>query len=147
MAFAAAAESQGAARWLYATLTAHAGLSALVGARVYENLAPQGAALPYVVYNLVASRPVAASGGAGRILDEQEWMVRGLAESGSPADADALALQVDGALSGATGTATVGAVTYTIMTAQGGEAVRYTELHQGRRIQHSGRRYRVECHA
>jgi hypothetical protein len=147
MPFPAAVESQGAAQWLYATLTAHAGLAALVGARVYEGVGPQGSALPYVVYHLVGSSSVPASGGAGRILDDQEWLVQALAEGGSPADADAVALQVDGALSGSTGTATVGAVTYTVMTAQGQESVRYAELHQGRRILHSGRRYRVLIHA
>ena len=36
---------------LYGALTAYAGLTALVSTRVYQTEAPQGAALPFVVFN------------------------------------------------------------------------------------------------
>lgn len=147
MPFAAAVEMQGAAKWLFATLSASADLAALVGGRIYDSLAPQDASLPYVVYNFVAGDAVAASGGAGRILDDSYWVVQGISESGSYTEADSIAKACDGAISGASGTATIGSSTYTVQGVLGGEPVRYVESSQGRRICHSGRRYRVLIHA
>lgn len=41
---------------LYARLTAHAGLTALIATRVYPKQIPQGAALPAVVFERIAAR-------------------------------------------------------------------------------------------
>jgi hypothetical protein len=47
-----------ATRWVLATLKADDAVSALVGARVYDNLAPKGAAYPLVVVTKVSALPV-----------------------------------------------------------------------------------------
>ena len=39
----------------YSRLTGHAGLSALVGTRIYPKQAPQGATEPYITYSLIST--------------------------------------------------------------------------------------------
>lgn len=43
---------------LYDSLAGHAGLAALVGVRVYPDVAPIGVAAPYVVWNEVGATPM-----------------------------------------------------------------------------------------
>lgn len=43
---------------VYAILSVHTGLTALVGARVYPLVAPQNTGKPYVTYQLVAGDPL-----------------------------------------------------------------------------------------
>lgn len=47
----------------YTTLAGYSGLSALVGARVYPDVAPQGVTCPYIVWSEVGNNPMTSIGG------------------------------------------------------------------------------------
>lgn len=49
---------------VYAALAGHAGVGGLVGARVYPDVAPQGAAVPYVVWQEISNVQVNDLGGS-----------------------------------------------------------------------------------
>lgn len=88
--------------FLYSYLTANAGVSAIVGTRVYESLVPQGAAYPAISYSLVSR-----SGEADSLdgADEQavyRMQVNCWATSG--VNRQALASAVRSALNGYVGT-------------------------------------------
>lgn len=143
MPFPAANESQGVARWIYEKLIAASGVTALIGQRAYESLAPQDTALPCVVFSLSHGVAVQATGGCGRLLVEEDWLVKGIAESGGYVSADAISVQVDGALNAQSGSVVIGSVTYTIQGVFKDDPVRYMEVHAGKRIFHSGGVYRI----
>ena len=48
---------------IYATLGQYAGLSAMVGARIYPDVAPEGVAVPYCVWQEVSTVPINALDG------------------------------------------------------------------------------------
>ena len=50
---------------LYSTLTGDAGVSSLVGTRVYPNPAPEGASKPLISYQLVAGTRISTIPGTG----------------------------------------------------------------------------------
>lgn len=52
---------------IYNILSNHAGLTALVGARIYPVTAAQQATLPYVVYNIPRTEPVNRTSGKARM--------------------------------------------------------------------------------
>ncbi len=65
---------------LYTALSGHAGLAALVGARIYPDGAPQDAAYPLIVVTLIASTPtVSLAGDSGQ--DASRWQVSAWGET------------------------------------------------------------------
>lgn len=137
-------ELQAAAKWLYTTLAAHAGVSALVGTRVYEGRRPPGTALPAIVFQHLGGADRRAMGADKRLFSRPVFLVKAIAEGESYASADAIASAIDAALQGVGGTATVGDQDYTIRGCERLEPVRYLEAASDQtRFNHSGGQFRL----
>lgn len=140
-------EEQAAARFLFQRLAADAGVSTIVGSRIYESLAPDEAAYPLVIFNLQSGRDVTQAGGDGRILTSPLFLVKAVTQSNGYASADELAHAIDAALEGASGTITLGSQGYAIQTIYRTAPFRFLEPADGLRYFHVGGLYRVTCYA
>lgn len=136
-------EVQAGALHLYAKLSGAAAVTALVSTRIYDDVAPQGATLPYLRYHLPTPAQDTLATLAHRLLSTQRWTVLAWAESGSYAEADAIALAADNALHQTTGSQVISAVTYTILGCYRRSSVRFTQLNAGRTIRVVGGTYDV----
>lgn len=76
-------------------LKASGAITAIVGsgsaARIYQDIAPQGAAFPRIVYASLAPRDVSAVG-AIRIASSDEWLVKAVCQTAGYGDATLVAL-------------------------------------------------------
>ena len=125
---------------IYHALSTDSAVQALVGTAVYHQLAPESAALPYVI---IAQQP-----GGGRVRTFQRgvvmrrtrWMVKGVAE------AKALSEQIDEAcdavLDNAT-QATLDVSPYNLMVSQRDVDLSYAERPAGIVVHHSGGIYDI----
>ncbi|MCW5933968.1 MAG: DUF3168 domain-containing protein [Fimbriimonadia bacterium] len=124
---------------LYTALTSEAGITAVVGTRVYAYLAPQGAVMPYIVY-----APV--SGGIeSNCTHEQQtveplYTVRAVSEGGSMLAVHALAELIHSAI-GTTAESVVTGVQ--LLGCYRESTVEYVEVFEGKRYCHAGGVYRV----
>ena len=100
-------------------LKASGAITAIVGsgsaARIYQDVAPQGAAFPYIVFSSLAPNDVSAIG-AIRIATRDQWLVKAVVQSSSFGGslttlADAINTQLHGD-DGTSGTASGGNVVH-----------------------------------
>lgn len=82
---------------LYSTLTGDAGVSALIGTRVYPNLAPEGAAHPLVAYSVISGSHIDTIPGTG---DTTRKLVQIDCHANTYSSAKAVAAAVISALEG-----------------------------------------------
>lgn len=137
-------ETRAAQAWINARLGAAAAVTALVSTRIYDSLAPQGAALPYIIASYQSGQVTTTVGGQSRIVAQPVFLIKGVAEGGSFVTADQIAAALDDALLGAAGTTvTLDGVAYRVDSAVQVVPIRYVELLDGRRINHSGGLYRL----
>jgi len=132
-------ETQGVAQWIYTTLTNSPAIGSAVGARVYEDHAPEVVTRPFICYQLVSSfdNLVCGTAHAGT---EQEWFVYGVCQSQSYVTVDNIASLIDAALNGVVGGT---AVTGMTVTCRRTEAMRYTHVEDGKTWKYAGGYYRV----
>lgn len=90
--------------WLYTTLAAHAGLTALVSTRIYADEAPQGAALPYVVFQAFTPAGHTLGGGDYIQMTSIDYLVKAVTESRSKATSNSIMQQITSALHDQQGT-------------------------------------------
>jgi hypothetical protein len=101
--------------WLYSLLHGDAQLTAMLGKHpdsgecIYDALAPEGAALPYVVYQLQSPGVDTIAVGTIRIAANPLYVVRGVSAS-SFVEAGAIAARVDELLHGTRGQSAGGVV-------------------------------------
>lgn len=144
-------EAAAMSQWLYETLAAAPAVTDLVRRSgeftgLYEDLAPQDAPLPYVVWTHNSGRVTRSVGADRRGLVRSLWALSCYAEDGS-LTADLLAAAVDAALAGAKGTLTVDGSNYWVASAQMEEPLRLTEIGPGgRRILRRGGLYKIIGH-
>lgn len=86
-----------AEQWLVGALRDDAAVTALVGSRVYSELAPQGAAMPYVIVQNQASVDVLGVG-SRRIMSELLFVVQAVGRGASYAVLAPIADAIDAAL-------------------------------------------------
>lgn len=109
-------------------------LYTLVGTKVYGQVAPQNTALPYVVFQLQ---------GGGDLNDtptdrlELVYLVKGLSGAGKTAG------QVDDAIRARLHTQTLTVSGWTFLGCKREQAIRYTEVVNGKIVFHSGATYRI----
>lgn len=97
---------------LYARLSGFAGLTAVVGARIYPNIAPPDADAPFVTYQRVSGERLRSLGGAiGYAMPRFQLD----AWAGRYATAQAVAAQLRAALVDYTGTPDSGTVIHSVM--------------------------------
>lgn len=137
-------ELQAAAKAFRAALTEDAAVAALAGTRIYEGLAPQGTALPYVLFSYHTGGDVQAQGSAGRILTRPVYLVKALTEGTDFGPADTLAAAVDGVVEDLDSLISIGSETYRVQVQGRLEPVRYLEtVAGGSRYYHAGGLYRL----
>lgn len=93
-----------ALEWIYATLAADTDIDNLVDGRIYDGLAPQGAAYPLIVFNHQGGAD-ARGVGVYRAFDNSIYQVKAVTQAESYSTATEIADAIDAALQGASGTA------------------------------------------
>jgi len=96
-------------RWLLAVLSGDGTLTGLVSTRIYDTLAPQGATMPYVVYQNQAGHDVRGVG-PSRIMADVLYVVKAVCEGTSFTPVRAIADRIDTLLQGASGSNVDGTV-------------------------------------
>lgn len=134
------AESAAIDRWLNTVLAADTQLAAVVGTRIYSDLAPQGTALPMVVYQMQSANDLMVLG-AVRVWANAVYIVRGVAQSVAYGGTLlTMADRIDAVLHAASG-GTVEGVVYECVRER---EFRMTEVGaDGRQYRHMGGQYRI----
>lgn len=133
------AESTAIDRWLNTVLAADTQLAAVVGTRIYADLAPDGAALPMVVYQMQSSRDLMALG-SHRVWANTLYLVRGVAQTiAYGGSLITIADRIDAALHAASGSTVEGVVYECVREGE----FRLTETANGIQYRHLGGLYRI----
>jgi hypothetical protein len=137
-------ESQAAAKHIYTKLSGASAVTALT-AEIHDGLAPQGSALPHIVFSQQGGEDVMGSIGH-RIFGISTWVVLARCEGGSWASADAIYSAADDALHvKSTTNLVLNGITYTVIWSRRlRSSFRVPELVAGRRTQYVGGIYEVQ---
>jgi hypothetical protein len=143
-------ELVGAEAYLFAKLSGDAALAAIVGARIYRQVAPDKdpatgltPAYPLIAFHRQGGIDTIGPG-ATRIFAKPLYLVRVLGEAGGIAALRAAADRIDAVLTDTTPeTITVGGVAYAISGCCREQPFDMTEFVEGRRIEHLGGLYRI----
>jgi hypothetical protein len=129
--------------WLDTTLRADAALAAIVGTRIYEGVAPQGTAYPFVVFQTLSTLDYKPAAGGARVWTACEIMVKVIVEGESYSPASAAYDRIDALIKRATGTIAGG----TIIASTRESALAYGEESNGKHYRHLGGTYRITARA
>lgn len=121
-------------RWLFKSLTENSDLQALIGSRVFVDVAPEGTEYPFVVFQFVHSAPV-DNNSVERIMNDELWLVRSVGMGNSYTGLEPIANLIENILHKATGDGVIGAVQE--------EEFRYSEFENGVHYKHIGHYYRI----
>lgn len=127
-------ETARAYAWLYSTLTGDATLQALVGTRVYRDVAPAAASYPLVVFSLQAGTDLMVVG-ATRVWSNLVCVVRAVGLAQTYATLQQIASRIDELLHAAVGTDVLMCVREV--------PIDYTETDYGESYAHVGGQYRL----
>lgn len=128
-------------QWLKSTLSADAALTSLVGPRIYDQEAEQGAAYPFVVYRMLSGVDTNTSSG-DRVLSTYVFVVKGVNEGNSCADPlETISLRIDALLQRNGGRVSRGQVFECIR--QGDFNQLETDYKSGNQFSHLGGTYRI----
>lgn len=114
------------AQFLYEKITADSTLAAAVGTRVYIDIAPNNATMPFIVISMAAGRVIAGTGPAVIWYDE-DWQVRVADQSMTYANCETIADRLRTVLHGASGTA--GSVN--VWACRQDAEARFTQIEEG----------------
>ena len=130
-----------AKQFITAKLTADTALGSAVSTRIYDSVAPQGAAWPFVVFqNQSGGGNDVAAMGALRIMTDSLFLVKGIEKSSSfMGNLKTIATRIDAALHGTSGTATDG----TVIACVRERAFEMIETTDGVQYRHLGGIYRI----
>jgi hypothetical protein len=103
-------ESARARSWLYQTLANDSALAPLIGRRIYNGRAEQGAAFPYVVLQLLSPGNDLIVVGAVRVWSDMLWLVKAVNKGTSTAALEPIADRIDALLHAKSGTVVGGVV-------------------------------------
>ena len=134
---------QAAIRAFRDALRSSAAVSALVGPRIYEDEAPQGAALPFVVLELVGGQDRHAIGSGALVLSRPVLAVRAVTEGTSYADADAIAFALHLVCADLAASVTLAGQTYLVNALGRVSPIRSAPRTEQKRYPQAGGRYRV----
>lgn len=142
-------ELDAADKFVFDQLAAQSGLTALVGTKIFSEIAPRekdGAEVvpPYVVYAFISGVDRLAIGRT-RILVRPLYLVRAVTQADSFVTAAAIADQIDLALHNAPPAVPIAGVQ--VMGADRTQLIRFTEVEDGVRYNHVGGQYRLFVHS
>lgn len=129
-------------QWLYGLLTGDPTLAGLVGGRVYGYVAPEGAALPFVVYSHQAGSDVRGNGPT-RFMASLLYQVKAVGAGASFQPLKAIADRLDALLQGASGTVADGRVLVCVRE----QPIAYVEIDNGIIYRHAGGLWRIHAQA
>lgn len=132
-------ESREVAKWLVTTLQGDAALAALVGTRVYRDVAPESAALPFVIFWNTGGHDVLGVGGI-RILSELTFTVEGVCDGASATNLEAIVTRLYALLDRASGVTTAARILSCIREA----TTDSTDIDGGRLFPRLGGDYRLQ---
>ena len=139
-------ELQAIAQWLYSTLSGDAGIAAAVGNRVYERVAPQGAAYPFVLFSTRYAEDRNGIGPGARLFTRPLYRIVAHAEGGGFGAVDSIAAVIDAVMEGAEGSVALAGTSYHIGVVRRERAYRDVELLPGGRLVFvAGGEYRLRC--
>jgi hypothetical protein len=124
--------------WIYEKLANDATLAGLVDDRIYDGIAPEGAAFPYVIYNFQAGADTVVVG-AARVLNSGLYLVKAVAETQSYSGPAEIADRIDDLLQAASGAADDGL----ILGANREQPIMYVEAVDTIQFRHVGGLYRI----
>lgn len=134
-------ELPAAAKWLYGKLIGDAALTALVSNRVYADVAPTGAAFPYVVFSITGVSDLQAMG-PDRAAVTVTMVVRAVTQGSSTVALEPVASRVDELLQVKTPTTvSLGGRTYNLLSCARQTALAYPETVEGKPYRHLGGLY------
>lgn len=96
-------------RWLYTTITGDSVLQAIIGNRVYADVAPQGTAYPVVIITFVSSRHI-GNISQDRVYDDELWQITAWDDDPSYATLEQIADRIRAILHKASGSGVIAAV-------------------------------------
>ena len=130
-------------RWLYSRLMAGTALNNVVSGRIYSELAPDNASYPLVRYDYRDAFDDYAINGQRNSL-YVDYVVRCIDQGRSALRAGTVSAYVDALLHQAQGTVVVsGGTVLFVLSCVRQEALRFTEVEEGRRYCHEGGVYRI----
>jgi hypothetical protein len=98
-------ESREAAKWIYQSLTADSALVALVGARIYREVAPESATFPLVLFWSTGGSDLLGND-AARIWTEATFTIEAVCDGASADKAEAIAARISALFDRASGATT-----------------------------------------
>lgn len=124
--------------WLYTVLSGDATITGLVGSRIYDGLAPQGAALPFVVFNFQGGVDLRGVGTV-RVFNSGLYQVKAICQGESYAPAAAIADRIDELIHGNRGSVSDGSVVDCVRE----QPLTLIEQQNGVQYRHVGGLYRI----
>lgn len=125
-------------QWLHSLLSADTELATQVGARIYAYIAPQCAAMPYVILSHQGGHDVRGVG-PGRIMVSAMYQVKVVGPAANMAALVTAADRLDTLLQAASGAVTDGAVWACVRE----QPLAYVEVDSGAQYRHLGGLYRI----
>jgi len=124
--------------WIYDTLSADSTLTGLVSTRIYDGLAPQGAAFPFVVFNHQGGSDLRGVG-SERVFNNSLYQVKAVTKGGSFSSGATIADRIDALLQAASGTTSDGVILGCVRE----QAIMLIEQQSGVEYRHVGGIYRI----
>lgn len=129
--------------WLWDTLSADATLMGLVDNSLSGTLSSEALTVPYVTFLMQSSRDVVGNAGQ-RISTDNLYVVKGVTQSGSWDDGEAIAERIDALLHRPSAVMTSGSGSLTCIREQ---IVQYPEVQDGIQYRHLGGIFRIRASA
>lgn len=134
-------ETLGIDQWIWETLSNDTALAAIVGARVYSDVAPATATFPFVTFSEQSSTDVRTASGQNRIMIDSLYVIRGIVTDTSfNVQSQAIAERIDALFHASQGGNANGTVVFTSHREQ---SFRLAEQQAGKSFRHLGGIYRV----
>lgn len=127
-----------AMEWIYDTLSADVTLAGLVSTRIYDGLAPQGSAFPFVAFNHQGGADLRGVG-TERVFNNSLYQVKAVTKGGSYVSGAAIADRIDTLLHGQNGTTSDGVIIGCVRD----QALMLIEQQNGVEYRHIGGIYRI----
>lgn len=124
--------------WIHDALASDATITGLVGDRIYDGIAPEGASFPYIVYNYQGGADAVAVG-AIRVLNQSVYQIKAVDCAQSYSGAAQIADQIDNLLQAATGATIDGQILGTNRE----QPIMYAEVNDKQQYRHAGGLYRI----
>lgn len=133
-------ELYGVDTFIVTRLRADAGLTALVGTRVFADAAPANTVFPYTIALFQSGLDRNAIPVDARILVQVSYFVKAVTQADDYVTANAIADRIDLVLIGASGAVPAHGINVGVIYRT--EVIRYIEIEDGRRVNHLGATYR-----